>query len=104
MREKRNTDMVSDEANSAAIQPGIGVAHVASSNHRIYNIVADPIAASQLKGRGRLNISCPAPRPHEHVIAQAKNGRFRILEDMGPVDPDEAMVPSAAEFGRGPIA
>ena len=37
-------------------------------------------------------------------IAQAKNGRFRILEDLGPVDPDEAMVPCAAEFGRGPIA
>ena len=37
-------------------------------------------------------------------IAQAKNGRFEIVESLGAVDPDEAMVPSAAEFGRGPIA
>jgi branched-chain amino acid transport system substrate-binding protein len=37
-------------------------------------------------------------------IAQAKNGRFEIVEDLGAIDPDEAMVPSAAEFGRGPIA
>jgi branched-chain amino acid transport system substrate-binding protein len=37
-------------------------------------------------------------------IAQAKNGRFEIVENLGAIDPDEAMVPSAAEFGRGPIA
>jgi branched-chain amino acid transport system substrate-binding protein len=37
-------------------------------------------------------------------IAQAKNGRFEIVESLGAIDPDEAMVPSAAEFGRGPIA
>jgi hypothetical protein len=36
--------------------------------------------------------------------AQAKNGRFEIVENLGAIDPDEAMVPSAAEFGRGPIA
>ena len=37
-------------------------------------------------------------------IAQAKNGRFEIVENLGAIDPDEAMVPSAAEFGRGSIA
>jgi branched-chain amino acid transport system substrate-binding protein len=37
-------------------------------------------------------------------IAQAKNGCFEILESSGAIDPDEAMVPSAAEFGPGPIA
>jgi branched-chain amino acid transport system substrate-binding protein len=30
-------------------------------------------------------------------IAQAKSGRF---ESLGAIDPDEAMVPSVAEFGR----
>jgi branched-chain amino acid transport system substrate-binding protein len=34
-------------------------------------------------------------------IAQAQNGRFEIIESLGPIDPDEAIVPSAAEFGRG---
>jgi hypothetical protein len=29
-------------------------------------------------------------------IAQAKNGRFKIVEDLGAIDPDEAMVPSPA--------
>ena len=33
-------------------------------------------------------------------IAQAKNGRFEIVESLGAIDPDEAMVPSAAAFGR----
>jgi branched-chain amino acid transport system substrate-binding protein len=37
-------------------------------------------------------------------IAQAKNGRFEIVESLGAIDPDEAMVPSAAEVGRGPIS
>jgi branched-chain amino acid transport system substrate-binding protein len=37
-------------------------------------------------------------------IAQAKNGRFEIVENPEAIDPDEAMVPSAAEFGREPIA
>lgn len=37
-------------------------------------------------------------------IAQAKNGRFEIVESLGTIDPDEAMVPSVAGFGRGPIA
>jgi len=37
-------------------------------------------------------------------IAQAKNGRFEIIESLGTIDPDEAMVPSAAEIGRGPIS
>jgi len=37
-------------------------------------------------------------------IAQAKNGRFEIVESLGTIDPDEAMVPSAAEVGRGPIS
>jgi branched-chain amino acid transport system substrate-binding protein len=37
-------------------------------------------------------------------IAQAKNGRFEIVENPGAIAPDEAMVRSAAEFGRGPIA
>jgi branched-chain amino acid transport system substrate-binding protein len=36
-------------------------------------------------------------------IAQAKNGRFEIVESLGAIDPDEATVPSAAEFGRAPI-
>ena len=34
-------------------------------------------------------------------IAQAQNGRFEIIESLGAIDPDEAIVPSAAEFGRG---
>ena len=33
-------------------------------------------------------------------IAQAKNGRFEMVENPGAIDPDETMVPSAAEFGR----
>jgi branched-chain amino acid transport system substrate-binding protein len=37
-------------------------------------------------------------------IAQAKNGRFEIVESLGAIDPDEAMVPSAAAFSRGPMA
>src|SRR5205807_5813529 len=37
-------------------------------------------------------------------IAQAKNGRFEIVESLGAIDPGEAMVPSAAEFSRGPMA
>jgi branched-chain amino acid transport system substrate-binding protein len=37
-------------------------------------------------------------------IAQAKSGRFEIVESLGAIDPDEAMVPSAAEVGRGPIS
>jgi hypothetical protein len=37
-------------------------------------------------------------------IAQAKSGRFEIVESLGAIDPDEAMVPSVAEFGRRPIA
>ena len=37
-------------------------------------------------------------------IAEAKNGRFEIVQSLGAIDPDEAMVPSAAKFGRGPIA
>ncbi len=37
-------------------------------------------------------------------IAQAKNGRFEIVESLGTIDPDEAMVPAAAEVGRGPIS
>ena len=37
-------------------------------------------------------------------IAQAKNGKFEIVKSLGAIDPNEAMVPSAAEFGRGPIA
>ena len=32
------------------------------------------------------------------------DSRFEIIENLGAIDPDEAMVPSAAEFGRGPIA
>jgi branched-chain amino acid transport system substrate-binding protein len=36
-------------------------------------------------------------------IAQAKNGRFEIVESLGAIDPDEATLPSAAEFGRAPI-
>jgi hypothetical protein len=26
-------------------------------------------------------------------VAQAKNGRFEIVENLGAIDPDEAMVP-----------
>jgi branched-chain amino acid transport system substrate-binding protein len=37
-------------------------------------------------------------------IAQAKNGNFEVVESLGAIDPDEAVVPSAAEFGRGTIA
>ena len=37
-------------------------------------------------------------------IAQAKNGRIEIVESLGAIDSDESMVPSAAEFGRGPMA
>jgi urea transport system substrate-binding protein len=37
-------------------------------------------------------------------IAQAKNGRFEIVQSVGAIDPDEATVPSAAEVGRGPIS
>jgi branched-chain amino acid transport system substrate-binding protein len=49
-----------------------------------------------------------APGQH-HVrmnmyIAQAKNGHFEIVESLGAIDPDEAMVPSAPEFRRRPIA
>jgi branched-chain amino acid transport system substrate-binding protein len=33
-------------------------------------------------------------------IAQAKNGYFEIVESLGAIDPDEAIVPSAAKFGR----
>jgi hypothetical protein len=35
---------------------------------------------------------------------QNHGGRKEIVEILGAIDPDEAMVPSAAEFGRGPIA
>ena len=31
-------------------------------------------------------------------IAQAKNGRFEIVKNLGAIDPNEATVPSAAEF------
>ena len=31
-------------------------------------------------------------------------GRFEIVESLGAIDPGEAMVPSAAEFSRGPMA
>ncbi|WP_456675034.1 transporter substrate-binding protein [Bradyrhizobium sp. RDM12] len=37
-------------------------------------------------------------------IAQAKNGCFEIVENLGAIAPDEAMVPSIAESGRRPIA
>jgi branched-chain amino acid transport system substrate-binding protein len=37
-------------------------------------------------------------------IGRAKNGRFEIVESLGAIDPDEAMVPSAAEVGPGAIA
>jgi branched-chain amino acid transport system substrate-binding protein len=37
-------------------------------------------------------------------IAQAKSGRFVIVESLGAIDPGEAMVPSVAEFGLSPIA
>lgn len=37
-------------------------------------------------------------------IAQAKSGRFEIVENLGAIGPDEAMVPSDAEVGQGPIA
>ena len=37
-------------------------------------------------------------------IAQAKNDRFEIVESLGAIDPDEAMVPPTAEVGRGPIS
>src|SRR5438132_3860589 len=37
-------------------------------------------------------------------IARAKNGRFEIVESLGAIDPDEAMVPPTAEVGRGPIS
>ena len=30
-------------------------------------------------------------------IAQAKNGRFEIVESLGAIAPDEAMVPSRSE-------
>jgi branched-chain amino acid transport system substrate-binding protein len=33
-------------------------------------------------------------------IAQAKNGLFEIVEELGAVDPDEAMVPSPVKFGQ----
>jgi len=33
-------------------------------------------------------------------IAQAKSGHFKIVEDLAAIDPAEAMVPSAADFGR----
>ena len=36
-------------------------------------------------------------------IAQAKNGRFKIVESLGAIDPEEATASSAAEFGRAPI-
>ena len=35
-------------------------------------------------------------------IAQANNGSFEIVKSLGVIDPDEAMVPSAAAFGPGP--
>jgi branched-chain amino acid transport system substrate-binding protein len=44
------------------------------------------------------------PARQKRQNSQAKNGRFEIVENLGAIDPDEAMVPSAAEFGRGPIA
>src|SRR5260370_25643774 len=31
-------------------------------------------------------------------IAQAKNGRFEIVESLGAIDPDEPMAPAAADF------
>jgi branched-chain amino acid transport system substrate-binding protein len=33
-------------------------------------------------------------------IAQASNGRFRIVQDLGAIDPNERVVPSAIEAGR----
>jgi branched-chain amino acid transport system substrate-binding protein len=36
-------------------------------------------------------------------IAQAENGRFEIVESLGAMDPDETIVPAAAEFSRGPM-
>jgi len=33
-------------------------------------------------------------------IAQAKNGKFEIVKSLGVIDPDEPIVPQAAELGR----
>jgi branched-chain amino acid transport system substrate-binding protein len=33
-------------------------------------------------------------------IAQAKNGRFEIVEELGAIDPQEAAVPSDATLGE----
>ena len=34
-------------------------------------------------------------------IAQAKKGRFEIVESLGAIGPDETMVPAAAEVQPG---
>ena len=33
-------------------------------------------------------------------IAQAKNGKFEIVQSLGAIDPNEATVPTDAQFGR----
>ena len=33
-------------------------------------------------------------------IAQAKNGKFEIVQSLGAIDPNEAAVPTDVEFGR----
>jgi branched-chain amino acid transport system substrate-binding protein len=37
-------------------------------------------------------------------IAQAKNGRFEIVEELGAIDPREALVPSDATLGEKGVA
>ena len=39
-----------------------------------------------------------------NMYIQAKNGRFEIVESLRAIDPDETMVPAAAESSRGPMA
>lgn len=55
-------------------------------------------------GRSGGNGSRPAPRPHEHVHRPGEERPYRDVESLGAINSDKSMVPSAAEFGRGPMA
>jgi hypothetical protein len=37
-------------------------------------------------------------------IAQAKNGQFEIVEELGAIDPQEAVVPGDAALGEKGVA
>jgi hypothetical protein len=45
-----------------------------------------------------------AQPPDGKMRDQNHGGRKEIVEILGAIDPNEAMAPSDAEFGRGPIA